>query len=345
MSYDKIRESHDSFRVTTNDGVDADDTEDGMKPRKVLGSTQTPYDTRVAEDGYSGKVFQGFKYGDLPTTYVIGDGTVYSQRQQDVAIDFDDIVDLDKLYPESEYYLDDNLRKWVRKIRGTVLNKQILPVYTSMENMTKTVHELTMQDMKSITFQVVPSFYWKYEWSYNEFMIHRVGKLASPANDIVMYDMLGNVWEWVRDNWTDRVSALNGKVNPMVGGEPFVGTKAYSVGNLVTYNGVEYVCIVAKPTSIATTPDRDSTHWKVQDKKVIRGGSFDQLARKVIAAAREGLDKNLSMSNTGTQSNVGFRPSLTFTAESDGGTFTVGKTPVDLFFLFDASASQDSEIR
>ena len=63
---------------------------------------------------------------------------------------------------------------------------------------------------------MVPSFYWKYEWSYNEFMIHRVGKLESPSQSIVMYDMLGNVWEWVRDDWSSTISSLNGKVNPIV---------------------------------------------------------------------------------------------------------------------------------
>jgi hypothetical protein len=41
------------------------------------------------------RIFQGFKYGDLPTTYVIGDGVAYAQRQQDTAVDFSDIVDLD----------------------------------------------------------------------------------------------------------------------------------------------------------------------------------------------------------------------------------------------------------
>ena len=121
------------------------------------------------------------------------------------------------MYPESEYYLNDRLRKWVRRIRSTVLNKQILPVYTSMEGMIKSVHELTVDDMKSITFQVVPSFYWRYEQPYNEFMIHPVGKLASPSFSIPMYDMLGNVWELVRDKWTGNVSALNGKVNPIAG--------------------------------------------------------------------------------------------------------------------------------
>ena len=220
LSYNAIMKSHDSFRVTTNEGVDADDSEDGMRLRKLPVGTSNPYDADWIEDkgeerdvpmfrgmkaasfgGEEVRIFQGFKYGDLPTTYVIGDGEAYAQRQQDTAIDFKDIVDLDKLYPESEYYINDTTRKWVRKIRRTVLNRQILPVYTSMEGMTKGHHELTMEDMKSITFQIVPAFYWKYEWSYNEFMIHRVGKLASPSKDIVMYDMLGNVWEWVRDDW------------------------------------------------------------------------------------------------------------------------------------------------
>lgn len=53
-----------------------------------------------------------------------------------------------------------------------------------MENMDKDPHQLTVEEMKSITFQVVPSFYWKYDWSYNEFMIHRVGKLKSPSKEI-----------------------------------------------------------------------------------------------------------------------------------------------------------------
>lgn len=86
-----------------------------------------------------------------------------------------------------------------------------------MEGMTKSHHDLTVSDMKGITFQIVPQFYWKYEGSFNEFMIHRVGKLNSPSQDIVMYDMLGNVWEWVRDDWMDGVSGLNGKSNPIVG--------------------------------------------------------------------------------------------------------------------------------
>ena len=94
-------------------------------------------------------------------------------------------------------------------------------------------------------------------------MIHRVGKLQSPSKDIVMYDMLGNVWEWVRDDWDDSnspISKLNGKVNPIVGN-----------GNSGNAN-----------------------------KKVIRGGAFDQLCRKVISSAREGLEQDKCRSRYST---------------------------------------------
>jgi hypothetical protein len=56
------------------------------------------------------------------------------------------------MYPESEYYLNDKMRKWVRKIRRVVLNRQILPVYTSMEGMDKDVHSISDEELKSITF-------------------------------------------------------------------------------------------------------------------------------------------------------------------------------------------------
>ena len=63
--------------------------------------------------------------------------------------------------------------------------------------------------MKGITFQVIPQFYWRYEWTYNEFMIHRVGKLESSSSSMEIYDMLGNVWEWVRDDYLDDESWFN----------------------------------------------------------------------------------------------------------------------------------------
>ena len=108
------------------------------------------------------------------------------------------------MYPFAEYHLNDTTNKWVRRIQCTVMNKQIIPVYTSMETMTENVHELTVEKMKGITFQVVPSLYWRYDWSCNDYMIHRVGRLAAPNSDLPMYDMLGNVWELVRDDWSDR---------------------------------------------------------------------------------------------------------------------------------------------
>ena len=50
------------------------------------------------------------------------------------------------------------------------------------------------------------------------------------------------------------------------------------------------------------------------------------------------------MSEKGTHANVGFRPTLVYTSD-DINTFKFGSTPVDLFFLFDASASQDNQIQ
>lgn len=155
---------------------------------------------------------------------------------------------------------------------------------------------------------MIPQFYWKYEWSYNEFMIHPVGKLQTPSDDIAMYDMLGNVWEWVRDDWTANVSALNGTVNPIA------GTKMGS------------------------------------HEKVIKGGAFDQLVRKVTSSSREGLDWDKFQSKFNVHANVGFRPSMVYTQEvnpsgSQGFGSGENTTPVDLFFLFDASASQDNQVQ
>lgn len=41
---------------------------------------------------------------------------------------------------------------------------------------------------------------------------------------------------------------------------------------------------------------------------------------------------------------MGFRPALEFTAERERGQFNPGEDPIDLFFLFDASASQNNTI-
>ena len=64
--------------------------------------------------------------------------------------------------------------------------------------------------------------------------------------------------------------------------------------------------------------------------------------RKVVSGAREGLDWDKFKSKYGTQANVGFRPSMVYTSENEGE-FSSGDE-VDLFFLFDASASQDNQI-
>ena len=208
----------------------------------------------------------------------------------------------DTEYPESEYMPDTTMQKWVRRIRNTTLNRQVFPIYTSMEGMDTPVHDLTVEQMKDITFQIVPQFYWKYEWSSNELLIHRVGKKEAPNKDLKMYDMLGNVWEWVRDDWSDNVvdHHENDGKNQMVG----------------------------------------STEGR--DEKVIRGGAFDQYVRSVLSSTREKLERGKYKSKYGTQANVGFRPSLIYSATDEGG-WTNGE-PVDLFFLFDASASQNNQI-
>ena len=75
LVYRRIMESTCSFRVLTNEGVDADDNEDGMRERTFDYATGK----YVAKDGTSGvQVFQGFKYGDLPTSYVLGEGHAYA---------------------------------------------------------------------------------------------------------------------------------------------------------------------------------------------------------------------------------------------------------------------------
>lgn len=201
--YDSMKYSECcNFRVTTLDGVDSE--KDGMRPRKwseEMGKW-IPSDDYALEDVF---VYQGFKFDELPPTYIIGDSLVYRQNLSDTTIHLSDVFDFDKEYPESEYHLDDKMQKWIRRIRQTVMNNQIFPIYTSMEGMEKSHHDLTLKDMKSITFQIAPQLYWRYDWSYNEFMIHRVGKLDSPSKTLRLWDMLGNVWELVRDDWVDNI--------------------------------------------------------------------------------------------------------------------------------------------
>ena len=264
LTYKEIMESTDSFRVLTLAGMDASDDEDGIRPDKPNEGDEDPH-------GY----FNGHKFADLPTAYVLGDSQTFQQSLVDISEGFGIPVDLDQMYPFAEYHLNDTTNKWVRRIQRTVMNKQVIPVYTSMETMTKTVHELTVEDMKSITFQVVPSLYWKYEWTYNDFMIHRVGKLDAPNQDLPMYDMLGNVWELVRDDWKD--THMDSSESEFV--NHIVGTKS------------------------------DDPNVE----KVIKGGAFNQMARDAISPSRESIGRGECQSKHSKQANVGFRPSMTFT--------------------------------
>lgn len=99
--------------VSTLDGLDSE--EDGMRPRKLVGSVWQGMDG--SSDSVDNHVYQGHKNAELPTSYVIGDSSVYSQNQGDVDVNLTGMLSLDEEYPESEYYLDDTTRKWVRRIR------------------------------------------------------------------------------------------------------------------------------------------------------------------------------------------------------------------------------------
>ena len=276
--YESIKNSQDNFRLSTLDGVDAEEDYDGINP----------------------DVENVYRYSEMPSSFKIGDNDVYQQMNPTIDVGFNPPLDLDKEYPESEYQYSNPTLKWNRKVNSTTLTSQIIPVYTSMETMTKSVNDVTVDELKSITFQMVPQFYWKYEHTYNDYMIHPVGRLN--PNGYGMYDMLGNVWEWVRDDWrsSEDVSVLDGMINPIVG----------------------------------TTDDASSRI------KVIKGGAFDQFCRRVISPSRQGLDISKNKSEFGSQENVGFRPSLTYTKERVQG----GDEDLDVFFLFDASSSTDNQI-
>ena len=121
--YDKIQESQYSFRIMTLDGVDEDT--DGMRKR-VFDEAAGKY---VIDPQYDGedeqgfRVYQGFKYGDMPPSFVLGDSLTYSQRGTETHVDFGKILDLDVEYPESEHYPDSPMQKWVRRIRQTFLDR------------------------------------------------------------------------------------------------------------------------------------------------------------------------------------------------------------------------------
>ena len=99
LAYKSILEHEDSFRVDSLCGVDA--FEDG-----------------IIED------FKGKKFQDLPTSYILGDSHVVAQSLPKTVESFlSNPVDLDKMYPYAEYYLNDANKRWVRKIGRTVMNK------------------------------------------------------------------------------------------------------------------------------------------------------------------------------------------------------------------------------
>ena len=100
LMHKKIMESEYSFRVLTLDGMDGD--KDGI-PRKD--SEDTP-----------SILFNGHRFGELPSSYVVGDCATYQQNPSDIRVKFDESLDLDATYPESEYFMDNKLKKWVRKI-------------------------------------------------------------------------------------------------------------------------------------------------------------------------------------------------------------------------------------
>ena len=60
-------ESTDSFRILSLAGMDASEDEDGIRTDKPVDSTDSDL------HGY----FNGSRYGDLPTAYVIGDSQTF----------------------------------------------------------------------------------------------------------------------------------------------------------------------------------------------------------------------------------------------------------------------------
>lgn len=67
LTYKQIMESTDSFRILSLAGMDASEDEDGIRTDKPADSTDSGL------HGY----FNGNRYGDLPTAYVIGDSQTF----------------------------------------------------------------------------------------------------------------------------------------------------------------------------------------------------------------------------------------------------------------------------
>lgn len=104
LMHESIMNSKDSFRVLTLDGADSD--LDGMRERE-LDPTSGKY---IAADAVeNARIYQGYKFGDLPTTYLIGDNATYMQRQAETVVEFKGMLNFDEAYPESEYMLNTTL--------------------------------------------------------------------------------------------------------------------------------------------------------------------------------------------------------------------------------------------
>lgn len=80
VQYNTILDSKHSFRVLSLAGIDADDNEDGICPREWDDSQGKWVPDQDNPDVQH--IFQGFKYGDLPTTYVLGETETRLQSQQ-----------------------------------------------------------------------------------------------------------------------------------------------------------------------------------------------------------------------------------------------------------------------
>ena len=86
-------------------------------------------------------------------------------------------------------------------------------------------------------------------------MIHFVGRLNPTSTKIEMYDMLGNVWELVRDDWSAPISESIGGSDDNPSVNPIVGDTATASAN-----------------------------------KVIKGGAFNEFCRKEISSSREQIE-------------------------------------------------------
>ena len=81
----------------------------------------------------------------------------------------------------------------------------------------------------------------------------------------------GHTGAWVAADFTvatveDILAALRtGKADTSALAPLWVASETYDAGNARSYNGKVYECILAVNPASATTPDNDTTHWKVTD--------------------------------------------------------------------------------